>query len=180
MDKIVKKFTLFVILLFPMFMEIGHAAAQNCPALTGLVIEKNNPGYNQARMISNYYQGKNKFPNAIVYCQNAEDVQHALQYARCHKLPVRIRSGGHNHEGFSTGNGVIVIDVSKMKQLKIDKLNNIITVQPGITGGELYKKLTDVGLTQVGGTCSGVGISGLCYLVEWDQCLENMAWHVTI
>jgi len=62
---------------------------------------------------------------------------------------------------FSTGTGVIIIDVSEMKQLQIDKVKSIATVQPGITGQELYNKLYEVGLTQVGGTCSEVGISGL-------------------
>lgn len=158
----VKKISFLLCLLSSIFIPLCQATTtQNCPTLSGLVIDKNHSTYNQARMISNYYQGKNRFPYAIVYTLNEEDVQHAMQYARCHKIPVRIRSGGHNHEGFSTGDGVIIIDVSKMKQLKIDKENKIITVQPGMTGGELYKNLTDVGLTQVGGTCSGVGISGL-------------------
>ena len=38
---------------------------------------------------------------------------------------------------------------------------NIATIQPGITGGELYSQLFKEGLTQVGGTCADVGISGL-------------------
>lgn len=158
-----KKITLFLRFLLSMVFQTGYAIepTTHCPALTGRVIAKHSSTYNKARLLSNYYPSKNKFPNAIVYCQNTQDVQNALQYAHCHNIPIRVRSGGHNHEGFSTGNGVIIIDVSEMKQLQIDKPNKIITVQPGITGGELYEKLTDVGLTQVGGTCYGVGVSGL-------------------
>ena len=29
-------------------------------------------------------------------------------WALCKKLPIRIKSGGHNHEGFSTGNGIVI------------------------------------------------------------------------
>lgn len=134
---------------------------ENCPELTGRVILPNEPGYNQARIVSNYYSSKNKFPDVIVYCQNQNDVQNAVKWARCHKKTIRIRSGGHNHEAFSTGTGIIVIDVSEMKQIQIDKSQNVVTVQPGNTGGELYRKLYEVGLTQVGGTCSEVGVSGL-------------------
>lgn len=132
-----------------------------CPALTGTVVTPNNPAYQEARLVSNYYTSKNAHPNVIVYCHNATDVQNALLYARCKNLPVRVRSGGHNHEGYSTGNKVVLIDVSKMKDIFLDKKAKVITVQPGMTGGELYKKLYTSGLTQVGGTCSEVGISGL-------------------
>jgi len=133
----------------------------DCPELTGRVVLPQEPGYNKARLVSNYYTSKNKFPSAVVYCQNTQDVQNAVKWAKCHKKTVRIRSGGHNHEAFSTGNDAIVIDVSEMKQVHVDKDKKMAIIQPGITGGELYSKLYDIGLTQVGGTCSDVGLSGL-------------------
>lgn len=135
--------------------------SSHCPTLTGRVITRDDPGYEEARLVSNFYPSKQKFPDTIVYCQRVEDVQNAVKWARCHQKNIRIRSGGHNHEAFSTGTGSLVIDVSEMKQLQIDKDKRIATVQPGLTGGELYRKLYDIGLTQVGGTCSDVGISGL-------------------
>lgn len=135
-------------------------SAENCPELTGTVILPEQAAYEQSRLVSNYYTSKNSHPDAIVYVQNTQDVQNAVKWALCKKLPVRIRSGGHNHEGFSTGNG-LVIDVSKMKRVEIDQATNRATIQPGITGGELYTLLSKKGLTQVGGTCGDVGISGL-------------------
>ncbi len=79
-----------------------------------------------------------------------------MKWTLCKKLPVRIRSGGHHHEGFSTGKG-LVIDVSKMKKVDVDQNTSLATIQPGITGGELYSLLSKKGLTQVGGTCADVG-----------------------
>lgn len=133
----------------------------NCPQLTGRVIFRDQPGYAESRLVSNYYTSKDMFPEVIVYAQNTQDVQNAVLWARCKKIPVRIRSGGHNHEAFSTGTGVIVIDVSEMKDVKVDKSTKIATVQPGNNNLELYTKLNKDGLTHVGGTCSEVGISGL-------------------
>ncbi len=130
-------------------------------ALTGRIVIPGDPEYNVARLVSNYYTSKDKFPEVIVYCQNTKDVQNAVIWARTHKVPIRVRSGGHNHEAFSTGTGVIVIDVSEMKEITINKDEDVATVQPGITGQELYSKLYEVGLTQVGGTCDEVGFSGL-------------------
>lgn len=137
------------------------AEPANCPELTGQVITSTNPNYEKARLLANYYVSKNIFPSLIVYCQTPGDVQHAIQYARCHHKPIRIRSGGHNHEGFSTAEGAVIIDVSQMKQIMIDQDKKIVIVQPGITGGELYRQLNTMGLTQAGGTCPDVGISGL-------------------
>jgi FAD/FMN-containing dehydrogenase len=134
--------------------------AAECPEPTGTVLLPGQADYEKGRLVSNYYTSKNSYPDAIVYCENTQDVQNAVKWALCKKLPVRIRSGGHNHEGFSTGKGLL-IDVSKMKQVKIDRSTNIATIQPGITGGDLYSLLSKEGLTQVGGTCGDVGISGL-------------------
>lgn len=150
----------FIILFFSSF-SYAENKADNCPELSGNVVVQDDPDYNQARLASNYYTSRNKYPDVIVYCQNTQDVQNAIKFARCHQLPIRVRSGGHNHEGFSTGNGVVVIDVSQMKKIDIDKAKKIVTVQPGLNGGELYTKLYSNGLTQVGATCSEVGISGL-------------------
>ena len=142
-------------------LESEFQDSMTCPELTGRVVLKGQSGYDQGRLVSNYYTSKNKFPRVIVYCKNTQDVQNAVLWARCNKAPIRIRSGGHNHEGYSTGNDAIVIDVSEMKELKVDKSTNIATIQPGLNNFELYSQLYKEGLTHVGGTCSDVGLSGL-------------------
>lgn len=158
-----KKSTLF-------FLAIGHLSLQaaegqmgenTCPELTGRVVRPKEAAYEKARLVSNYYTSKNRFPNVIVYCRDVQDIQNAILWANCQKLPIRIRSGGHNHEAFSTGSGSLVIDVSEMKKIEIDKYKALATIQPGINGGELYRALSKEGFTQVGGTCEEVGISGL-------------------
>lgn len=138
----------------------GGSMEEKCLQLTGRAILPGQKEYDKARLVSNYYSSKNSHPDVIVYCKNSADVQNAIKWAICNKLAVRIRSGGHNHEGFSTGNG-LVIDVSEMKDITVDEKTNIATVKPGVKGSELYNFLYKKGLTQVGGTCADVGISGL-------------------
>lgn len=144
-----------------MWLSSPCYAADHCPSLSGQIIKKNDTAYNQSRLNSNYYTSKDKFPDVIVYCNTVQDIQNAIQYARCKKLPVRVRSGGHNHAGYSTGNGIVLIDVSRMKKITINKKQQTAAVEAGMTGGELYRRLFANGFTQAGGTCSGVGISGL-------------------
>lgn len=158
---------LYFMCLFLCFVTFLSSAEQttsknnNCGELTGRVIWPKHETYDKARLVSNYYTSKNSFPKVIVYCQNTQDIQNAIKWAKCHKVPIRVRSGGHNHEGFSTGSDAIVIDVSEMKKVQLDKNRGLATVQPGITGGQLYSALLKDGFTQVGGTCADVGISGL-------------------
>lgn len=151
---------LFFCFAIPLLVA-DQSAKDHCPPLTGKVVGPNDADYDKARLVSNYYTSKNKFPEKIVYCRNAKDVQNAVLWGQCQKLPIRIRSGGHNHEGFSTGTKALVIDVSQMKEVNIDKINQQATIQPGITGGELYTLLSKEGFTQAGGTCADVGLSGL-------------------
>lgn len=141
------------------FLEVGDMKV--CPKLTGRVVYPGEPGYQEDRLVSNYYTSKDKFPAVIVYCQDVKDVQNAVRWAICRKVPIRVRSGGHNHEAFSTGTGVIVVDVSEMKHLRLDKSKNIAVIEPGLNNKELYTLLFKDGLTHVGGTCSDVGLSGL-------------------
>lgn len=163
-------FTLLTLILFGGFLQFSaaaeipndsHSKYLSCPKLTGRIVRKGEPNYDKARLVSNYYNSKNKFPHTIVYCKNTQDVQNAVLWARCNKVPIRIRSGGHNHEGYSTGTGVLLIDVSEMKELKVDKSAHIAAIQPGLNNLELYSQLFKEGFTHVGGTCSEVGLSGL-------------------
>lgn len=155
------------LLLFFVFSHITLFAMNDdtpkdqCPQLTGTVILPSDARFEKSRLVSNYYASKNKTPKAIVYCHTVDDVKNAVNWARCQNVSVRIRSGGHSHEGFSTGTDALIIDVSSMKNLTIDKQKNTATIQPGVTGGELYSRLFAEGFTQVGGTCEDVGISGL-------------------
>lgn len=150
--------TTFILLFLSVFTL--SLCGEECTKPTGRLVLPEQGEYNKSRLVSNYYTSKDKHPDAIVYCKSTLDVQNAVKWALCKKLPIRIRSGGHNHEGFSTGKGV-VIDVSEMKKVEVDPKTRIATIQPGITGGELYSLLSKQGLTQVGGTCAEVGISGL-------------------
>lgn len=159
-----RNFIIFALMALTGFCGLGWSAAAHltpCPKLTGRIVAKGDPEYDVDRLVSNYYTSKDKFPHLIVYSQTTQDVQNAVLWARCNNIPIRIRSGGHNHEGYSTGTDAIVIDVSEMKGLKVDKVTSTATIQPGLNNRELYGRLFKQGLTHVGGTCSDVGLSGL-------------------
>ena len=122
------------------------------------IITPNSRKYEQARQEWN--RSIQKFPMAIVYCKNYKDISNAISFARKNHIPIRIRSGGHNYEGYSIANGAIVIDVSKLNKIKIDYIKNTVTIQGGVNNTTLYNYVSSKGYPFPGGACPTVGVSG--------------------
>ena len=79
------------------------------------VVGPGDPGYDKDRQISNARFDYR--PLAIYYCENAEDVATVIRKAHESKKTVRIRSGGHQHEGMCTADGVLLIDLSSINSI---------------------------------------------------------------
>ncbi|MGL4912941.1 MAG: FAD-binding protein [Romboutsia sp.] len=58
----------------------------------------------------------------MVYCENSYDVSEIILYSRKHNIPIRVRCGGHNYEGYSSDTG---IDISKIIAIILNKDYNI-------------------------------------------------------
>ena len=68
-----------------------------------------------------------------------DDVEKAVNFARENNLEIAVRGGGHNVAGFSTCDDGIVIDLSQMKNIEIDKTSQTVRAQGGLTWGEFDK-----------------------------------------
>ncbi|OMF69923.1 FAD-binding oxidoreductase [Paenibacillus glucanolyticus] len=127
--------------------------------LTGRVVVPGSPSYRAARM--EYNRRISKFPRVIVFCRRTQDVINAVKWARERGVRLRVRSGRHSYEGFSTINGGIVIDVSAMNKVKVDRKNRVAHVQTGNPLARVYRKLWDKGVALPAGTAPDVGVAGL-------------------
>lgn len=87
-------------------------------------------------------------PDAVVFVENAEQVQKVVQTARKYKTPIICRGAGTNVVGACrTDHGGIVLNFSKMnKILELSRENMTATVQPGVVVGDLQKAAEKVGL----------------------------------
>jgi FAD/FMN-containing dehydrogenase len=104
----------------------------------------------------------NKFPAVFVFAQQEEDVANAVNWARENHVPIRMRSGRHAlAKDFSQVSGGIVIDVSNMQNINLDKERGIATVQTGIRVGALVRMLAQEGVLAPFGDSSTVGIGGI-------------------
>ncbi|KPV56086.1 hypothetical protein QJ48_29575 [Paenibacillus sp. A3] len=127
--------------------------------LTGRVIWKGAPGYEEARR--SYNARFSKFPKVIVYCQVRQDVVNAVLWARRYNVPFRIRSGGHSYEAYSLVDGGLIIDISELRHLQLHEARGIARIGAGFTLLALYDELWKKKLALPGGTCRGVGVAGL-------------------
>ncbi|WP_328439924.1 FAD-binding oxidoreductase [Streptomyces sp. NBC_00444] len=98
-------------------------------------------------------------PVAVAYVAHADDVRTALAYAQAHDLKVAIRNGGHSYAGWSSGDGRLIVDVSKLSRVRAS--GGTAVVGAGAKLIDVYRSLTAKGVTVPGGSCPTVGISGL-------------------
>jgi FAD/FMN-containing dehydrogenase len=96
----------------------------------------------------------------VVRAASAQDVAHAVLFARQQGLEIAVRSGGHSIPGHSTGDGVLMIDLSNMRHVAVDSARCVARVQPGATNGELVTALASHGLATTTGACTSVGMGG--------------------
>lgn len=128
--------------------------------LTGRVIFRGDPGYDSAR--KNWDPHTNKFPKVFVFAQKTKDVANAIKWARENRVPIRPRSGRHALEtNLSQVNGGIVIDVSEMNKIKLNKKNGTVIVETGNRVGRIANTLARQGIIAPFGDSPTVGIGGI-------------------
>ena len=125
-------------------------------ALSGVVVTKESPNYEECCLSWN--RAIEKHPLVIVYCQENQDVIQAIKWAKQYGVPFRIRSGTHHYEGYSTGDQLLVIDVSCMNRIELNETT--VYVQGGVRNRELYEAVCGAGYPFPGGGCPTVGVAG--------------------
>ncbi len=126
--------------------------------LTGCIVTPFEPIYSEARQ--GFNTAIQQYPLIIVYCKNKRDVSNAVIWSRKHCVRIRIRSGGHNYEGYSNGDCTLVIDISEMNHMRIDECKKKLYVESGVTNKQVYGYVSSKKYPFPGGTCPSVGVSG--------------------
>ena len=98
-------------------------------------------------------------PKAVLKAANASDVSQGISYARRAKLPLAVKSGGHNYAGYSTTSGIL-ISVGSMDQIVVDAKAQKVTVGAGAHLVNVYNALSAQGQMIPAGTCPTVGVGG--------------------
>jgi FAD/FMN-containing dehydrogenase len=125
----------------------------------GQVVLPSDPNYDEVRKIWNAMIDRR--PAVIVRCAKADDIPHALELARLNGLEVSIRGAGHNIAGNALCEGGLMIDLSTMKNVRVDATNRRAFVEPGATLADFDEAVQKHGLATPMGINSTTGVSGL-------------------
>ncbi|WP_376797055.1 FAD-binding oxidoreductase [Thermogemmatispora sp.] len=127
--------------------------------LRGQVIQRGEATYEMARRL---YNGMiDKRPALIVRCADVADVIIAVNFARAHRLPLAIRSGGHNAGGLGSCDDGLVIDLSLLRYTHVDPDRQTARVGAGSTWGDVDHATHAFGLAVPSGIISTTGVGGL-------------------
>ncbi len=127
--------------------------------LNGHIILPDHPNYDEVRAIWNAMIDRK--PAVIVQCTKADDIAQAIAVARANNLEISIRGGGHHIAGNAVCDNGMMIDLSTMKQVRIDAEQRRAYVEAGATLADFDQAAQQYGLATPVGVNSTTGIAGL-------------------
>jgi FAD/FMN-containing dehydrogenase len=125
----------------------------------GELIRPADTGYDEHRKVWN--GSIDRRPGLIARCTGVADVLAAVRLAREHELLTAVRGGGHSFPGLSVCDGGIVIDLGRMKGIRVDPEARTVRAQAGVLLGELDRETQAFGLAVPAGIVTHTGIAGL-------------------
>jgi hypothetical protein len=125
----------------------------------GSLLRPGDGGYEDARIIWNGMVART--PGLIARCSDVSDVQNAIRAASAAGIVTAIRCGGHSLAGFSTCDGGLVIDLSRMRTVTVDADARRAKIAGGCLLGTIDSATQKAGLVFPAGVVSHTGASGL-------------------
>ena len=127
--------------------------------IRGDLIQPGDPLYDTARKV---YNGMiDKYPALIVRCVDTADVSSAVEFGCEQGLDVALRGGSHNGPGLATVEGGLVIDLSRMRSIRVDPDEKTVRVEGGAVWGDVDHAPYPFGLAVPTGFLSPTGVGGL-------------------
>src|SRR5215213_7237838 len=138
---------------------VGEATlAELAEGLHGELVTPASEQYEEARSIWN--AAHDRRPALVIRCAGVSDVIRGVDFARSEGLPLALRGGGHSIPGFSTTDGGVVLDLSPMKGIRVDRVARRVVAQAGCLWSDLDQETQEFGLALTGGLVSTTGIAG--------------------
>jgi FAD/FMN-containing dehydrogenase len=137
-------------LAFNSATDIGPLPPQQ---LTGLISSHPNlkvytplsPHFQALKAIWNLEYAPNE-PIALIRITTPSEVSIVIQFCVSHKLPLAVRSGGHDLWGRSLIDGAVILDIRELNQIVLAEDQKSITIGGGTQTGDVVKFLDSYGL----------------------------------
>src|SRR5215468_7192689 len=125
----------------------------------GELIAPGDEAYDAARKV---YNGMiDRRPALIARCADVADVIAGVAFAREKKLLLAVRGGGHNGPGLGICDTGLVVDLSRLKGIRVDQKSRTVRVEGGCLWGDVDHATHPFGLAVPSGFISTTGVGGL-------------------
>src|SRR5246500_3516874 len=124
--------------------------------LRGELIQRSDAHYEEARKLYNAMIDKR--PLLIARCADVADVIASVRFGQENNLLTAVRGGGHNGAGLGSCNDGLVIDLSRLKGVRVDPANHTVRAEAGCTQGDVDHAAHAFGLAVPAGIVSTTGI----------------------
>ncbi|MGE5125902.1 MAG: FAD-binding oxidoreductase, partial [Betaproteobacteria bacterium] len=125
----------------------------------GQLIAPTDAAYDGARKVYNAMIDRR--PALIAVCADVADVVAGVNFAREKKLLLAVRGGGHNGPGLGVCDGGLVIDLSRLRGIRVDQKSRTVRVDGGCLWGDVDHATHPFGLAVPSGFISTTGVGGL-------------------
>src|SRR5271155_6069163 len=138
---------------------IAESIDQLKSSFRGELIQPTDAAYESARKVHNGMIDKR--PALIARCVDVADVIAAVQFGAAKGMLTAIRGGGHNGAGLGTCDDGLVIDLSRMKGIRVDPAHRTVRVEAGSVWGDVDHATHAFGMAPPCGFVSSTGVAGL-------------------
>jgi FAD/FMN-containing dehydrogenase len=125
----------------------------------GEIILPGDNNYENSRQIWNGFFDRK--PAIIARCIGSSDVINAVNFARNNNLLTAVKGGGHNSAGTAVCDDGIMIDLSLMRRVLVDKESKTARADGGCLLGDVDHETQLHGLSVSAGIVSHTGVGGL-------------------
>ncbi|UCH65262.1 MAG: FAD-binding oxidoreductase [Ignavibacterium sp.] len=127
--------------------------------LRGDIVQPSDDNYDEARKV---YNGMiDKKPALFAYCENVADVITAVNVGRENNMLISVRGGGHNAGGLGIADDALVIDLFRIRYVRVDPKSQTVRVGGGSKWGDVDHAAFPFGLAVPAGIISTTGVAGL-------------------
>ena len=128
-------------------------------SLRGKLLLPGSQAYDEARTLLN--PAYDRHPALVVQPTGAADVQSAVDFARDNSLLLAVKCGGHSASGKSSCDKGLQIDLSQLRNARVDRAARTARIAGGSLLGELDHEAMSHGLVTTAGSVSHTGVGGL-------------------
>lgn len=142
--------------------------------LRGPLFAAGDASYEESRTVWNAMIDRK--PALVARCRGVSDVIACVQFARENDILLSIKGGGHNIAGLAAADGALMLDMSLMRGVWVDRQAKVARAQAGCLLGDVDRETQVHGLAGVLGFVSATGIAGLTLGGGFGYLTRRWGW----